>query len=95
MCLAVPLRVVSIEGATAEVEMGGVTRRVSLVLVPETQVGDYVLVHTGFAISRLDEEEAEETLALFEEMAQAARAEEEEQPSEEVPDDLAGKGFGS
>ncbi|MBC7316986.1 MAG: HypC/HybG/HupF family hydrogenase formation chaperone, partial [Chloroflexi bacterium] len=46
MCLAVPLRVVSIEGAMAEVEMGGVTRRVSLVLVPETQVGDYVLVHT-------------------------------------------------
>lgn len=72
MCLAVPLRVVSIEGATAEVEMGGVRRRISLVLTPEVRVGDYVLVHTGFAISRLDEKEAEETLALFEEMAQAA-----------------------
>jgi len=95
MCLAVPLRVVSIDGATAEVEMGGVTRRVSLVLVPETQVGDYVLVHTGFAISRLDEEEAEETLALFEEMAQAARAEEEGQASEEASNTPEGKGFGS
>lgn len=83
MCLAVPLRVVSIEGATAEVEMGGVRRRVSLVLVPDAQVGDYVLVHTGFAISRLDEKEAEETLALFEEITRAAL--EEEMGNEETP----------
>ncbi len=92
MCLAVPLRVVAIEGTMAEVEMGGVRRRVSLVLVPETQVGDYVLVHTGFAISRLDEEEAQETLALFEEMAQAAREEEDERPSPTAPDGPDGEG---
>lgn len=73
MCLAVPLRIVRIEGAMAEVELGGVIRQVSLVLTPEAQVGDYVLVHTGFAISRLDEQEAQETLALFAELEEAAR----------------------
>lgn len=72
MCLAIPLRICSIAGAMAEVEMGGVRRQVSLVLTPEAQVGDYVLVHTGFAIARLDEHEALETLALFDEMASAA-----------------------
>ena len=55
----------------AVVELGGVTRRASLMLVPETKVGDYVLLHAGFAIQRLDEEEAQETLRLFAEMAAA------------------------
>jgi hydrogenase expression/formation protein HypC len=73
MCLAVPLRIVRIEGDMAEVELGGVLRQVSLVLTPEAQVGDYVLVHTGFAISRLDEHEAQETLALFAELEEAER----------------------
>lgn len=75
MCLAIPLRVCSIVGSMAEVEMGDVTRQVSLTLTPEARVGDYVLVHTGFAIARLDEQEALETLALFAEMAEAAEAE--------------------
>lgn len=75
MCLAIPLRVRSIVGSMAEVEMGDVTRQVSLTLTPEARVGDYVLVHTGFAIARLDEQEALETLALFAEMAEAAEAE--------------------
>lgn len=78
MCLAVPLRVCSIDGAMAEVEMGGVLLRVSLALTPEVQVGDYVLVHTGFAIARLDEQEALETLALFAEIADAAEVEGDE-----------------
>lgn len=73
MCLAVPLRIVRIEGTMAEVELGGVLRQVSLVLTPEAQVGDYVLVHTGFAISRLDEQEAQETLALLAELEEAGR----------------------
>ena len=73
MCLAVPLRVQSINGNLAEVELGGVTRTVSLVLTPEAKVGDYVLVHTGFAISILDEQEAQETLALFAELEEASR----------------------
>lgn len=78
MCLAVPLRVQRIEGTLAQVELGGVTRTVSLVLTPEAKEGDYVLVHTGFAISVLDEREAQETLALFAELEEASRAEEAE-----------------
>ncbi|MBC7223751.1 MAG: HypC/HybG/HupF family hydrogenase formation chaperone [Anaerolineae bacterium] len=69
MCLAIPTQIQSIDGLMAEVEMGGVRRRVSLALTPEARVGDYVIVHTGFAISVLDEEEAQESLRLFAEMA--------------------------
>ena len=59
----------------AQVELGGVLREVSLALTPEAEVGDYVLVHTGFAINVLDEKEAQETLRLFAEMEEAADAE--------------------
>ena len=69
MCLAIPAKVIAIEDDMAVVELGGVTRWASLMLVPETKVGDYVLLHAGFAIQRLDEEEAQETLRLFAEMA--------------------------
>jgi len=61
----------------AEVEIGGASRRISLALTPEAQVGDYVIVHTGFAISVLDEEEAEETLRLFGELEAAYQASQE------------------
>lgn len=71
MCLAVPVRIVEIEGQAARVELGGVLREISIVLTPEAQVGDYVLIHTGFAISVLDEEEAQETLRLFAELEEA------------------------
>jgi hydrogenase expression/formation protein HypC len=71
MCLAVPVKVVSIQGSEAEVDFGGVKRRVSIMLTPEVKVGEYVLLHTGYAISVIDEAEAEETLKLFEEMVQA------------------------
>lgn len=74
MCLAVPLRIETIEGETALVELGGVRRQVSLVLTPEAQVGDYVIIHTGFALSVLDEEEAQETLALFQLMEEMAES---------------------
>ena len=70
MCLAIPAQVVSIEGdMMAIVELSGVARTVSLDLVPETRVGDYVIVHVGFAIQRLDELEARETLSLLDELA--------------------------
>jgi hydrogenase expression/formation protein HypC len=69
MCLAVPVRVVSIEGNEAEVEIGGVRRRVSIMLTPEAKVGDYVLLHTGYAINVVNEAEAQETLKILEEMA--------------------------
>ena len=73
MCLAVPARVVAIDDdQMATVELSGVTRQVALDLVPETQVGDYVIVHVGFAIERLDEREARRTLSLLEELAGGA-----------------------
>jgi len=68
MCLAVPVQVVSIEGSEAEVEIGGVKRQVSIMLTPEVKVGDYVLLHTGYAINVIDEAEAQETLKLLTEM---------------------------
>ena len=71
MCLAVPVKVVSINGSEAEVDFGGVKRRISIMLTPEVKIGQYVLLHTGYSISVIDEAEAEETLKLFEEMAKA------------------------
>ncbi len=68
MCLAIPARIVSINGYNAEVDIGGVRRTISLIFVPEAKVGDYVYVHTGYAISILDEAQAQETLRLLEEM---------------------------
>jgi len=71
MCLAVPARVLSIEGMKGAVDFGGVSREADLTLVPDVVVGDYVLIHAGFAIQRLDRSEAEESLALFRELARA------------------------
>ncbi len=69
MCLAVPVLIQKIEGSSAVVELGGVTRSISLMLTPDAQVGNYVLVHTGYAIGIVDEEEANKTLGLLEEIA--------------------------
>ena len=71
MCLAVPALIKSVDGQMAKVEIGGVRRLIGLQLTPEARVGDYVLLHTGFAISVIDEEEAAETISLFEEMEAA------------------------
>lgn len=68
MCVAIPAKIKSIEGAIAEVEIGGISRKVNIALTPEARKDDYVLVHAGFAIHVLDEEEARETLKLFEEL---------------------------
>ena len=68
MCLAVPMLVREIRGTQAEVEVGGVSRTVSLLLTPDAKVGDYVLVHTGFAIGAIDESEAKITLELLSEI---------------------------
>jgi hydrogenase expression/formation protein HypC len=68
MCLGVPGKVISIEGDLAEVDFSGIRRKVSLLICPDVREGHYVLVHVGFAIQRLDEEEALETLTLFEEI---------------------------
>jgi len=65
MCLAIPALVKSITGYLAMVDIEGVTREVSLQLTPDAKVGDYVLLHTGYAISIIDEAEAQETLKLL------------------------------
>ena len=73
MCLAIPARLVELrEDERAVVNLGGIRKEVSIELVPEAQVGDYVIVHVGHAIGMIDPEEAERTLALFGEMAEAA-----------------------
>ena len=69
MCLAVPVLITKIEGTHAIAEIGGVRRKISITLTPEAKVHDYVLVHAGYAIGILNEEEAEETLKCFEAMA--------------------------
>lgn len=73
MCLAVPAKVIAIRDQLGTVELSGVQREVSLMLLPETAVGDYVLVHAGFAMQIIDQKEAEETNALLAEMNGAAR----------------------
>ena len=66
MCLAIPARIVELlEGDAARVDLGGVKKEISLALVEGARVGDYVIVHVGYALSLLNVEEAEETLALF------------------------------
>ncbi len=68
MCVGVPMRVVSIEGSDAVAEIDGVQRAASLMLLDdEVAVGDFVIVHAGFAIARLDESEAQETLRMMRE----------------------------
>jgi hydrogenase expression/formation protein HypC len=71
MCLAIPVLIKSIEDKEAEIEIGGISRRISLELTPEARVGDYAIVHTGYAINILDQKEAAETLKLLEEIATA------------------------
>ena len=70
MCLAVPAEVLELmENDMALTELGGVRKEVSLMLVDDVEAGDYVLVHAGFAIEKIDKVEAEKTLELFEEIA--------------------------
>ena len=65
MCVAVPAEIISIEGTEAEVDIGGARRRTSIYLTPEAQVGDYVLMHAGFAIRVLNLAEAQATIELL------------------------------
>jgi len=76
MCLAVPARVTEMrDGLLGLVELGGVVREVSFALLPDAAVGDYVLLHAGYALQKVDTAEAEETLRLLTEMIEAAEAE--------------------
>ena len=70
MCLAIPARVVELlPGQQAVVDLSGVRKQVSIALVDDAQLGDYVIVHVGYAIGKIDPEEAERTLALFAELS--------------------------
>ena len=72
MCLALPARIVELlDGDQCRVELGGVRKEISLALIDGAAVGDYVIVHVGYAIGKIDPEEAERTLALFAELASA------------------------
>jgi hydrogenase expression/formation protein HypC len=73
MCLAIPALVKSVNGFKAIVDIDGVTREISLQLTPEARIGDYVLLHTGYAISIVDAVEAEETLKLLRQISEANR----------------------
>ncbi len=83
MCLAVPGKILSIEGTdpilrTGRVSFGGIVKQVNLAYVPEAKVEDYVLVHVGFAISTIDEEEANQVFDCLKQMGDLAEAEEAE-----------------
>ncbi|MBN1487687.1 MAG: HypC/HybG/HupF family hydrogenase formation chaperone [Anaerolineae bacterium] len=71
MCLAIPTQIKSIgQDQIATVVLGGVERKISLIMTPEAQIGDYVLIHTGYAIALMDPEEAAASLAAFAELAE-------------------------
>jgi len=88
MCLAVPGKIVEFHEKhgirMSQVDFGGITREACLEYLPEAQIGDYVLVHVGFAISRLDEEEAARTFRYLEEMGELAELNSPE-AADEVP----------
>jgi len=65
MCLAIPLKLISKEGNKGWIEAGGMKREISLAALPDAKVGDYVLVHAGFAISKIEEKEAQRLLELL------------------------------
>ncbi|RLG72977.1 MAG: HypC/HybG/HupF family hydrogenase formation chaperone [Methanobacteriota archaeon] len=72
MCLAIPAKIVSIEGETGVVDFGGVKQKVRLDLLPDVSVGDHVLVHVGFAIEKIDKEEANKILELLDEISKTS-----------------------
>ena len=83
MCLAIPAQVVELrDGDNAVVDLAGVRKEISLSLVDNVAVGDYVIVHVGYALQKLDQEEAERTLEMFAEMGQL----------DELRDELTGSG---
>ena len=65
MCVAVPAKIVTIDDNKAQIESAGVSKKIDISLVPEVSIGDYVIVHAGFAIQVVDTEEAKKILELF------------------------------
>jgi hydrogenase expression/formation protein HypC len=79
MCLSVPAQVMKIDGENAEVSVGGTIMNANLSMVDDVNVGDYILLHTGFALQKIDEEEAIETLKTFDEFDELNKALDEEE----------------
>jgi len=73
MCLAIPAKLVEKKGTLGVAEIGGLRHEVDLRLLEDVKVGDYVIIHAGFGIQKLDTKEAEETLALFKEMVECEK----------------------
>ena len=73
MCLAVPMKLIKVNGDTGVVELGGSEIEVNLQLLEDVKVDDYIIVHAGFAIQKLDQEDAEETLAILREIAEVSQ----------------------
>ena len=90
MCLAIPARIVNIEDGMGTVDMAGVQKKVSLILLEDAQVGDYIIVHAGFGIHKIDEEVAMESLRILRE---AAHLLDVEDPA--GPDEVTVTGFGT
>jgi hydrogenase expression/formation protein HypC len=84
MCLSVPAKIVSIEGTTATVDVAGNTREADITMIEGARVGDYVLLHAGFAIGKYDHEDALKTLALWRELTETGPSEDSarERPQE-------------
>lgn len=74
MCLAIPAKIISVDGTTAHCEMSGVTKDVDISLTPQAKVGDWVIVHVGFALQVIDPEKAAETLAAMHAVADAQKS---------------------
>ncbi len=83
MCLAIPSMIVKIEDEMATIDVDGVTRKASLLLVEDARVGDYVIVHAGFAIRKVDEEAAQESLKYLREAAEFAQRSQSGEPTTE------------
>jgi hydrogenase expression/formation protein HypC len=90
MCLAIPAKITNIEDGMGTVDMAGVQKKVSLILLENAQVGDYIIVHAGFGIHKIDEEVAMESLRILRE---AAHLLDVEDPA--GPDEVTVTGFGT
>ena len=79
MCLGIPVQLIEVENSdVGKVEIGGVRRRINLALLDNAKAGDYVLLHAGFAITKVDKSEAEETISLLNELAKKLEEEEKD-----------------
>jgi hydrogenase expression/formation protein HypC len=87
MCLALPMRITAVDGDMATIVAAGLEQRCSVMLVPQAGVGDYVLVHAGFAINLVDASEARETIELLREIGALDDGPDDEQGDESSDDD--------